>query len=206
LADKVRIGVIDIYPIFREAIVRAVTRAEDLVVVAEGESAEDAIRIARRCDVLLIESAVPNSLKAAKAVLENTPKAKVLFLAAIEDDEHASQALHLGVHGYLLKEITGSELVTALKAAHSGMRQITPDLAWRLVRQSRAAAPVIRPSSQVLTVREQEVLNHVSEGLTTKQVASSLGLSISSVKRYKTKMFRKLHVRNRLQAFARNQS
>lgn len=203
MADKIRIGVVDIYPIFREAIVRAVARAEDLLVVEVGESAEDASRIASRCDVLLMEAGVPNSLDAAEKILDTTPSAKILFLSAVEDDEHASQALHLRVHGYLLKGVTGTELVTALRAAHRGVRQITPDLAWRLVQQSRAARPVARTSTQALTVREQEVLNHLSQGLTTKQVALSLGLSLSSIKRYRTKLFRKLEVRNRLRAIAR---
>jgi two-component system invasion response regulator UvrY len=198
VVDKIRIGIVDVYPIFRDGVVQAIARAENLTVVAAGSSSEDARRLAWRCDVLLVEPAVPGSLDLAKEILEHT-NTKVVFLSACVDDEHAKDALHLGVHGYLIKEVTGSELVNALRAVHSGARHIPTDLAWRLLGPTEVKRKPVQP----LGIREQQVLDHTSKGLTNAQVAGLLGLSVSTIKRYKTKLFRRIGVRNRLEALAK---
>jgi two-component system, NarL family, nitrate/nitrite response regulator NarL len=198
VADKIRIGIIDVYPIFRAGVVQAIARSDALTVVATGGTAVDARRLAWRCDVLVLEPAVPGSLRLAKDLLENT-KTKVVFLSASLDEEHAKDALRLGVHGYIIKEVTGSELVGALAAIHSGARHIPADLAWRLLGPSGARA---KPAL-ALDIREQQVLDHTAKGLTNAQVAGLLGLSISTIKRYKTKVFRRIGVRNRLEAIAK---
>ena len=198
MVDKVRIGIVDVYPIFRDGVAQAIARAENLTVVAAGSTAEDARRLAWRCDVLLLEPAVPGSLDLAKEILEHT-NTKVVFLSARLDDEHAKDALRLGVHGYIVKEITGSELVSALRAVYSGARHIPADLAWRLL----GPTEVKRKPAQPLGIREQQVLDHTSKGLTNAQVAGILGLSVSTIKRYKTKLFKRIGVRNTLEALAK---
>jgi len=198
VGDKIRIGIVDVYPIFRDGVAQAIARAENLTVVAAGSTADDARRLAWRCDVLLLEPAVPGSLDLAKEILEHT-NTKVVFLSARVDDEHAKDALHLGVHGYLIKEVTGTELANALRAVHCGARHIPADLAWRLL----GPTEVKRKSMQPLGIREQQVLDHTSKGLTNAQVAGILGLSVSTIKRYKTKLFRRIGVRNRLEALAK---
>jgi DNA-binding NarL/FixJ family response regulator len=198
VGDKIRIGIVDVYPIFRDGVVQAIARAENLTVVAAGGNAEDARHLAWRCDVLLLEPAVPDSLDLAKEILKNT-NTKVVFLSARVDDEHAKDALHLGVHGYLIKEVTGTELVSALRAVHSGARHIPSDLAWRLLGPTEARPKPVRP----LGIREQQVFDHTSKGLTNAQMAGLLGLSVSTIKRYKTKLFRRIGVRNRLEAMAK---
>ena len=91
MADKIRIGIVDVYPIFRDGVAQAIARANDLTVIAAGGTADDARRLAWRCDVLLLEPAVPASLDLAKEILEST-NTKVVFLSARLDDEHAFQA------------------------------------------------------------------------------------------------------------------
>jgi two-component system, NarL family, nitrate/nitrite response regulator NarL len=209
VVDKIRIGIVDVYPIFRDGVVRAIGRAKNLTVVAAGDTAEDARRLAWQCDVLLLEPAVPGSIDLAKEILENT-STKVVFLSARVDEEHAKDALHLGVHGYLVKEVTGTELVSALRAVHSGARHLPSDLAWRLLGPTEERSkPVLGPTEerrkpvQPLGIREQQVLDHTSKGLTNAQVADLLGLSVSTIKRYKTRLYRRIGVRNRLEALAK---
>jgi DNA-binding NarL/FixJ family response regulator len=176
MVEKIRVGVVDIYPMFREGVVQAIGRAENLTVTAQGESARDAARIARQCHVLLLEPAVPDSLTVAEEILARNPGTKVVFLAAVQDDEHAHRALLLGVHGYLMKELTGTALVEAVTAVHRGARQIASDLAWCLLTRQKAVVPARR--ERPLTVREQKVLDHTSRGLSNAQMAQLLGLSI----------------------------
>ena len=199
MADKIRIAIVDHYPIFRQGVVQAIGRAKNIVVVAEGATAEDAEHFARewKLDVLLLEAAVPGSLAAAKAILQAHPNAKVIFLAASEDDEHASDALHAGAHGYVMKGITGPELVKTIKAVHGGERYISPELAWRLVTRPAPAPVEDRPH---LSLREQQVLDHTSKGLSNQEIAQILGLAVGTIKYYKTLVFKKMGARNRLEA------
>jgi two-component system, NarL family, nitrate/nitrite response regulator NarL len=202
LADKIRVGVVDIYPIYREGVVQAIGRAEGVTVIAQGGSAGDAARIARQCHVLLLEPAVPDSLIIAKEILARNPDTKVVFLAAVQDDEHAHSALLLGVHGYLMKEVTGTGLVEAVRGVHGGARQIVPELALRLLTRQNAVVPVRSEPLELLTVRERKVLDHTSRGLTNQQIAEALSTSISTIKRHKTSLFRLMGVRNRVEAIA----
>jgi DNA-binding NarL/FixJ family response regulator len=150
---------------------------------------------------MLLESAVPGSLKAVQAILQANRNVKIIFLASTEDQEHVTRALHAGVHGYIMKGVTGRELVKAIKAVHSGERYITPALAWHLITQPTPVTTrrdgEVRP---LLSIREQQVLDCTKKGLTNHEIASILGLAVGTIKYYKTLAFKKIGVRNRLEA------
>jgi len=203
MADKLRIAVVDKYPIFRTGVVQALRRDKNIVVVGEGGSAEEAIQCAGSKDphIMLLESAVPGSLKAVQAIAQANRNVKIIFLASTEDQEHVTRALHAGVHGYIMKGVTGRELVKAIKAVHSGERYITPALAWHLITQPTPVTTrrdgEVRP---LLSIREQQVLDCTKKGLTNHEIASILGLAVGTIKYYKTLAFKKIGVRNRLEA------
>jgi DNA-binding NarL/FixJ family response regulator len=100
-----------------------------------------------------------------------------------------------------MKGVTGRELVKAVKAVHSGERYITPALAWHLITRPAPATPrrdgETRP---LLSIREQQVLDCTKKGLTNHEIASILGLAVGTIKYYKTLAFKKIGVRNRLEA------
>jgi len=197
MTEKIRVAIVDIYPIFREGVAQALRRDKRCLVVGEGATVEDADRAAgKQFDVLLIEAAVPNSLQAVRSILERRKYVKVVFLASVEDEAHATQALRDGVHGYLMKGVSAAELVTAIVAAHHGERSVTSELACRLI--TRSELP--RSNGLQLSLRERQVMDHTSKGLTNKEIASLLGLTVSTIKHYKSLAFRKLGVRNRLEA------
>jgi two-component system, NarL family, nitrate/nitrite response regulator NarL len=197
VTEKIRVAIVDIYPIFREGVVQALRRDKRCLVVGEGATVEDAERVAgNQLDVLLIEAAVPNSLQAVKSILERRKCVKVVFLASVEDEVHATQALRQGVHGYLMKGVSAAELIRAIVAAHNGERSVTSELACRLI--ARSELP--RESGLQLSLRERQVMDHTSRGLTNKEIACMLGLTVSTIKHYKSLAFRKLGVRNRLEA------
>lgn len=207
MSHRCRIAIVDVYPLFREGVVQAMRRDKNLIVVGEGTTAEDAEQLVRENepDVLLLEAAVPGSLGAAQAILRAHKNVKVTFLASVEDQDHVAQALHAGVHGYIMKGITGAELVRAMKAVHRGQRYITADLAWLLANQA-ASPPMQREAGETphLTNREQQVLDCTSRGLTNRETARVLGLALGTIKYYKMLAFRKMGVRNRLEAIASN--
>jgi two-component system, NarL family, nitrate/nitrite response regulator NarL len=100
-----------------------------------------------------------------------------------------------------MKGITGSELVNAISAVSNGARYITPDLAWRLIMNppphSTAHEVGDRPH---LSIRERQVLGHASKGLTNQEIARTLGLTSSTIKYYKSVAYKKMGVRNRVEA------
>jgi DNA-binding NarL/FixJ family response regulator len=202
MADTLRVAIVDHYPIFRDGIIQALRKEKNIVVVAEGATAQEAEKFAttKRIHVLLFEAAVPGSLRAARAISSVNPTVKVIFLASAEDDEHVVEALRAGVCGYIMKGITGSELIKAIKTVHRGERFITPDLAWRLATTPANLVGRKAPSEEPLTVREQQVLDQSSKGLTNQEIAKVLGLSVSTIKYYKTQVFKKIGARNRVEA------
>jgi two-component system, NarL family, nitrate/nitrite response regulator NarL len=203
VADRFRIAIVDPYPIFLEGVVQSLRRDKRLAVVGQGATAKDAERLVheRRPDILLLEVAVPGSLVTARSILQTGHKVKVIFLASIEEPEHATDALAAGVHGYIMKGITGPQLIEAIKAVHGGERYITPDLAWLLV--AKPALPATtretkrRPN---LSVREQQVLDCASKGLTNQEIAHTMGIALGTVKYYKKLALSKMGVRNLLEA------
>jgi DNA-binding NarL/FixJ family response regulator len=202
VTDPLRLAIVDNYPIFRDGVVQALRKQKNIVVVAEGATARDAEHFAgaKAIDMLLLEVAVPDSMRTAQAIMRAHPTVKVVFLASADDDELASHALRAGAHGFIMKGITGPDLVKAIESIHGGERYISSDLAWRLVTRPAAAPERGIASGKPLSVREQQVLDHTSKGLTNQEIASMLGLTVSTIKYYKTLAFRKVGARNRLEA------
>jgi DNA-binding NarL/FixJ family response regulator len=197
---NIRVAVVDIYPIFREGVVQALRRCKDIAVVAQGATVKEAEQFARdlRPDVLLIETAVPGSLRAAQMILRTHKSVKLIFLSSAEDQDCVNRAVRAGVQGYIMKGITGSDLVKAIQAVHGGERYITPDLAWRLVTMPPPATNKTVP----LSLQELTVIEHTSRGLTNCEIANKMGVALSTIKYYKTRAFQKLGARNRLEAVA----
>lgn len=205
--DKpVRIALVDPYPIFREGVVRTIERSADLVLVAQGDTIADAMRALRdnAPDILIIDiNAADNCIDELKQISENCAGCKIIILTALDDVLSVSSALALGVKGYILKGVTGLELIGAIKTVQSGQPFVTSELASRLLIEAKGGPLLPLRSSKVsaaLSYREQEVLNQISKGLTNREVAAHLGVKVKTIKYYLTQVFKKLKVRNRLEA------
>src|SRR5262245_50018325 len=126
-------AVVDPYPICREAVWQTIARSEDLLLVAVGATVADARAAVREAEphILLIDISLPEGgVEAAVGIAKTGPNCKLVVLTALDDAISVSKALAAGVKGYILKGVSGTELVAAIKTIHSGLPFVTPGLAY----------------------------------------------------------------------------
>ena len=143
MSKPIRVAVVDPYPIFREAVVQTITRNDDLLLVAEGATAAEARAAVREAepDVMLIDISIPEGgIEAAVGIARGGSNCKLVVLTALDDVMSVSKALSAGVKGYILKGISGTELVAAIKRIHRGLPFVTPELASRLLTDAKGGA------------------------------------------------------------------
>ncbi len=205
----IRVAVIEPCAIFRLGVVQAIARCERFGLVAEGATLADAQRIARerQPDILLLDIPDSNGIDFIQQIGKKAAGAKVVFLTARDDVASVSRALAVGAKGYILKDVNGAGLLAAIETIHNGKAFITPELASRLLTDSRGGplAPKERCKAR-LSYREQQMVDHAQKGLTNKEIADLLGLKVGTIKHYMTSAFKKMQVSNRLQAIRRYQA
>jgi two-component system nitrate/nitrite response regulator NarL len=204
--ERIRVGIVDDHPLYRDGVVQTLRGDPGFAVVGEGGTAEEAVRLAETLapDVLLLDLTMPgHGLDAIATIVERAPNTSILVLTASEHDDDLLTALQRGARGYALKGLGGEDLRRIVRAVACGERYVPPALAAgfligasRLVRAEPAApSPVDR-----LSEREQQVLHLLANGLSNREIGDVLHLTEKTVKHYVTSIFQKLDVRNRTQA------
>ena len=197
----IRIGIVDDHPLLREGVANILRRRPDLQVMEQGASAQDARDIAQRVrpDVMLMDVNMPGDVFAAvRFISTELSNVKVLMLTVSESENDAFLALEAGALGYVLKGVSGRELVMAIRLVAKGQTYITPDFVNKLLSNFKKHETQIHTFD--LTLREEQVIYEVSKGLTNREVASKLLISEKTVKHYMTCVMQKLHARNRVEA------
>lgn len=208
MSQPIRIVVIDSHPIFRQGVIRTIARSECMEFVGEGTTADDARRLAteKQPDVLILDIAIPK----ARAVIAEIVKhgIKCVVLTTRDDVLSVSNALAGGANGYILKGVSGLELISALKAIYGGELYVTAEIAARVLIGGSLVRKRVAKVQGALSFREQQLLEHIIKGYTNQEIANKLGLTVGTTKVYLTQLFKKMRVRSRLQAViaARNQS
>ncbi len=204
--DKVKLVIADDHPLYRDGVVRTLTKEPDLDVVGEGASADEAVSLVRTHlpDLVLLDISMPGGgLSAARRIAEAFPAIKIVMLTVSERDDDVHEALKAGALGYVLKGVGGAELVRVVRDAAKGSAYVSPELAARLLKEvGEPSVKAARPADLLatLTAREREVLEHVADGKSNKEVARVLDLQEKTVKHYMTNILKKLRVRNRVEA------
>ncbi|MCY1270365.1 Transcriptional regulatory protein DegU [compost metagenome] len=204
MAAKIRIGIVDDHPLLRQGVAITLSKVRDFEVVEQGGSADEAQDLAQRLqpDVLLMDVNMPgDTFAAVRAISSSHPDIRVLMLTVSEAEDDVYAALEAGAHGYVLKGISGPELVQAVRDVARGEQVITPQIASRLLNSFNRAAEQATGVGE-LTPREEEVIREVARGLTNREVADKFGLSEKTVKHHMSSVMAKLHARNRVEAVA----
>ena len=205
MAETIRIVLVDDHPLFREGVAYTLAAQTDMAVVAQGESGDEAVRLAATCapDVVLLDLNIPGGgIEAARAIAAAQPATRVIMLTASVDEDDLVAAMAAGARGYILKGVAARELVSIVRRVHGGEGYVAPALAASLLSGiGRRPASTAPPDPlAALTERERQILDQVAAGLSNKEVAAKLHLSEKTVKHYMTIIMEKLGVRNRVEA------
>jgi len=200
VTQPIRIVVIDPHPIFRQGVIRTIGRSDCMKFVGEGTTAEDARRLASEAapDIVILDIAI----RSGRTIVAELVKRgiKCVVLTTLDDVLSVSNALAAGANGYILKGASGLELIAALKAIHEGEPYVTAELAARLLIGGSLVPKRVAKVQAALTYREQQLLEHITKGYTNQEIANKLGLTVGTIKVYLTHLFKKMRVRNRLEA------
>jgi NarL family two-component system response regulator LiaR len=198
--EPIRVMTVDDHEIMRGGIRFLLLAFDDLELVAEAHSGEDAIRVCGKAkpDVVLMDMkmAEMDGIATTKAIRRAYPDVHVLFLTGFHDKSLIQEAMHAGAVGYLLKDTSKEDLANAIRAAKSGRKTLSPEAANDLVSETGTQSDI----GQDLTDREREVLVLLAQGLSNKQIAKQLHRSQFTVRHHVSQIISKLDAANRSEA------
>lgn len=203
MTKMIRMAVVDDHPLFREGVIRSLSEIDGFEIIAEGSSAEDAIRITETLqpDILLMDISMPGSgLEAIPAILLIAPSQKIVMLTVSETSEDVTAALERGAAGYVLKGVGARALAEAIRTVASGESYVAPTLSAKLITARSQGTQSTSVLIASLTPRERQVLGLVAVGMSNKHVAIELDLQEKTVKHHMTQILTKLGVTNRTEA------
>jgi DNA-binding NarL/FixJ family response regulator len=195
VTKKIRVLAVDDHPLLREGIAAVIDGEEDIELVAEATSGEEAIELFRlhRPDVTLMDLQMSgmNGIDAILAIRREFASSRFIVLTTYQGDVQALRALKAGAMGYLLKNMLRKELLETIRAVHAGRRRIPPEIATELADHM---------TDDALTDREVAVLRRVSMGNSNKIIAAELNLSEATVKGHMKSILSKLGANDRTHA------
>jgi len=176
----------------------------DIEVVAEAESGEEAVRLAREHvpHVVLMDLVMPgmDGVEATRRVKDVSPRSQIIVLTSYHQDEHIFPALQAGAISYLLKDVKAGELVDAIRRAAQGEATLHPRVAARVIQAFRGGDLDQSSPFTTLTERELDVIKLIARGLTNRKIAEELVISEGTVKGHVSNILSKLHLADRTQA------
>lgn len=193
----IRILLVDDHFVVRSGLVASLDLEDDLQVVAEVDSGEDALgsHADAKPDIVLMDLQLVgiDGIETTRRMLADNPDARVLMFSTFARDDEILAALDAGAAGYLQKSAARSELVAAIRAVAEGASYLPEDIAGRIDQLRRETPP---------SEREREILQLIAKGKANKEIAGELGISEDTVKRHVSNVLRKLGTNDRAGATA----
>lgn len=208
LMNKIKVLIADDHALFREGTRNLLDREKDMQVVGEASDGEEAVKLVMelRPHVVLMDIAMPvvNGIEATQQIKARCPKTAVLILTAYDNDQYIVALLEAGAAGYLLKDVSGRDLINAIRAVFAGEAILHPSIARKVFSHFNISAGQQQSKDLVdsseLSEREMEILRLAARGMSNQDIANRLYLSRRTIQSHLANIFRKMDVGSRTEA------
>ncbi|OYO30432.1 response regulator transcription factor [Janthinobacterium sp. PC23-8] len=194
----IRVFIADDHAIVREGLKQILADTRDIVVAGEAENGHDAVKRFRasKCQVMLLDISLPDrsGIDVLKQIKKEKPDLPVLMLSMHREDQYAIRSLKAGAAGYLTKQSTPRELVTAIRQAAEGLKYISAALAQELA--NTVGEDHETALHETLSDREYQTLVLIASGKTVGAIAEELRLSAKTVSEYRARLLLKMKLKN----------
>ncbi len=204
-ANKIRVLLADDQQLFTESIGTLIKNYADEIVAIAATGVE-AVKLAETLQpqVILMDVRMPemDGVQATKKILERFPQIRIMMLSTFDEDEYVREALHHGAAGYLLKDISPTELIASIRAIKEGAVQISPSVASKLVEQLYERHGKMSQGIewyQTLSQREKEIFMLISRGYGNAQISQALCIAEQTVRNHVSTIYGKLGIKDRFQ-------
>jgi len=206
--ERIKVLLAEDHTIVRESIREFLAKQADIIIVGEAADGVEAVEMTKklRPDVVIMDIAMPklNGIGATQQIKQSQPTSSVLVLSAYDYDEYVFALLEAGAAGYLLKDVTGQQLVSAIRAVHRGEPILHPSIIRKVVELLKEKSkPSASETQNLLNQGELAVLKAAARGLNNKDIARELCLSSRTVEARLSTIFNKLNVGSRTEAVIR---
>ncbi len=201
---EIRVLLADDHTLIRDGLKKILALEAGISVVGDAANGRDAVELAAELipDVILMDINMPvmNGIEASRLIRQRQPDTAIIALTIHDDEEYVVELINAGVSGYLLKDISSDALVEGITRVYAGESVFHPAVTHKMLGEFRRMADGEAGQRPHLTVREQEVLEHVTRGESNREIARLLYISEKTVKNHLTSIFRKISVDDRTQA------
>jgi NarL family two-component system response regulator LiaR len=203
MTEEISVLIVDDHAIVREGQRALIDTEPGMTLVGEATNGAEAIKMARLLnpDVIFMDLIMPGigGIEAIEAIKAENPQARILVLTSFAEDEKVYMAIKTGALGYLLKDASPDELLTAVRQVSRGEPAMNPTIAAKLMRELQRDS-VLPPTEDPLTERELDILKLVAQGLSNREIAEIFVISERTVRTHVSNILSKLHLANRTQA------
>lgn len=195
-----RILIVDDHPIVREGLTEFINRELDVKVVAQAESADEALEILRseKIHVAVVDLSLPgvSGIELIRIIRDEFPKIPVVVLSMHDEQFYAERALRAGARGYVMKQENSEKVIDAIRKVQRGELFVSEDVAEKMLYRIVAGNGSSGPEVESLSDRELEVFQLIGQGYSTRDVAEMLHLSIKTIESYRANIKQKLGLKN----------
>ena len=206
MKNRIRAIIADDHVIFREGTKRLIEQEGDIEVIGEASDGEEAVELVARLQpqIALIDIAMPkvNGIEATRKIKAHHPGTAVLILSAYDNDQYIFALLEAGAAGYLLKNVSGSDLISAIRAVCAGEAVLHPLIASKVFNRfiTSGQETSAKVPTQDISEREMDILRLAAKGMSNQEIAEALFLSRRTVQAHLASIFRKMDVGSRTEA------
>ena len=202
----IKVAIVEDNPSLRNSLVNLFDKTEGIKCVAALNNLMNVVRDIGHAlpDIVLMDIGLPHisGIEGVRTLKTNFPEIQILMFTVFDDEERIFDAIKTGASGYLLKKTPPGEIVQAIRELYQGGSPMTASIARKVIQSFQSASPGPREDYN-LTVRENEILYSLVDGLSYKKIAEKYCISISTIRTHICNIYSKLHVHSKLEAVAK---